>query len=92
MRIEIVREIGDLRREIWSFCLIVDFSGRGKIYFDSWAFQSKESKRHKWKTQSHWTRLMRRDNTVDNPPLPGDVVVELREMLSDKVNTLEITK
>ena len=90
MRTEIIRPNGDLKREVWEFSLSVSYSSP-YIYFDSYSFQTKESPRHKkWTRQTHWERLHRRDNNIDNPPLPTDVEAEMRQRFQEYIMTLPI--
>ena len=90
MNIEIIRANGDLKREVWDFSLDVSY-GSPCIYFDDYSFQTKESTRHrKWLKQTHWTRLMRRDNNIDNPPLPSDVKAEMLSRYQESILTLPI--
>ncbi len=89
--VEIIRANGDLKREVWGFAINIGYTN-SSIYFDDYSFQTKESKRHHWKRQTHWTRLMRRDNNIDNPPLPPDVVSEMQSYYQEYILTLPIRK
>lgn len=91
MRIEIVRPNGDLKREVWCFYLSIGYSSPC-IYFDHYSFQTKETKRHKWRRQTYWTRLERRYNNIDTPPLPSDVETEMRQLFANNVRELFIAK
>ena len=90
MEIEIIRPNGDLKREVWHFSLsITIFSSC--IYFDGYSIQTKESTRHKkWLPQTHWRRLDRRSNNIDNPPLPPNVEAEMRGLYQEYTMTLPI--
>lgn len=91
MRIEIFRHSGDLKREAWVFSLNTGYHSPC-IYFDDYSFQTKESTRHrKWTQQTHWMRLDRRSNNIDNPPLPTDVEAEMRSRYQEYILTLPIT-
>lgn len=91
MRTEVIQNIGDLRRERWVFDLSIGIS-RDTLYLDHYAFETKESNRHrKWQTQTHWDRLMRRENNVDKPPLPQDIIKRAKEDLIFKIAQLEVT-
>ncbi len=92
MRIEIIRADGDLKREVWTFNLSIDYA-RPCIYFEEYSFQTRETTRYKkWITHTHWERLDRRLNNVDNPVLPPDVEAEMRFRYQKGIMTLPIVK
>jgi hypothetical protein len=89
MSIEIVREDG-LSRQRWVFSPFIRFGNDG-IYFDYYIVEAKESPLHKkWIRQSYWSRLMQRENTLKEPPLPADVDRELYDRLSKYIFSLKI--
>ena len=90
MRTEIIRPDGDLKREVWTFDLQLIY--HLCIYFDRYSFQTRETRRHKWKVQTHWDRLNRRDNTIASPPLPPDVEAEVRPYFAEQVRALPIER
>ena len=91
MKIEIIRG-NELRREVWTFTLFNDYS-RQVIWFDSYAIEVKESTRKKlWHNDGIWTRLMRRENTIQSPPLPPNVEAEMRENFISQVKQLPIER
>jgi len=90
MRIEIIRG-DDSRRERWIFEPFVDITQDG-IYFNSYGIETRKTKRQVWKRQFHWSRLMRRDNTITVPPLPKDVEDEMRKGLRDYIDTWKILR
>jgi hypothetical protein len=90
MRVEVIRG-NELEREQWVFTLSVDT--QAKIYFDSYIIGNRESIRHRiWRHQKIWNRIMSRDNTIQTPPLPQDVEVEMRINLSSQVKALPIQR
>jgi len=90
MQTEIFRYNGDLKREVWRFDLSIGYSSPC-IYFNSFSFQTKESPRHKkWIRQTHWERLNRRYNNIDNPPIPANVETEVRQRFQEHILTLPI--
>lgn len=92
MIIEIIRNSGDLKRERWTFSPFLDYAKQG-IYFDYYCFETLETPRHKnWQTQTHWARLDKRNNNIDNPPLPLDVEAEVRAEIIKHVANWEIIK
>lgn len=91
MNTEIIRPDGDLKREVWNFSIVIDHSGRNSITLQYYSFQTKETKRHKWKAQTHWTRYDRRSNNIDIPPIPLDVDKEIHGIYQKFISTLPIT-
>ena len=86
MRMEIIRPSGDLKREVWDFSLISDWTERANIYFEAYSFQTKETTRQRtWRKQTHWTRHNRRENNITNPPLPPDVEAEMRSRYQEYI-------
>jgi hypothetical protein len=66
-RVSITVPSGDLAQEVWSFW----FDDRDTLVLDSWRFENRKTKRHKWVTQSVWTRLsISRHSTVERPSIP----------------------
>uniref|UniRef100_A0A6M3K6S6 Uncharacterized protein n=1 Tax=viral metagenome TaxID=1070528 RepID=A0A6M3K6S6_9ZZZZ len=87
--IEVIRPSGDLRREVWEFDITIDYS-RSYIYLRRYSFQTKETKRHKWKAETHWERFDRRNNNIAVPPIPLDVDKEIHARYQEYINTLPI--
>jgi hypothetical protein len=40
----------------------------------------------------YWQRLIQRDNTIKEPPLPDDVIKEARMLIKNQIDILPITK
>jgi hypothetical protein len=92
MRFEVIRANGDLKREVWVFSLSIGFSSPC-IYLDHYSFQTRLSIRHKkWEAQTHWNRLDRRGNNVDNLSLPTDVESEMRAYYQQKIMEIPIVR
>lgn len=90
MRIEIIRPDGDLKREVWSFTLYVNYS-QSCIYFNSYYFQTKESKRKRnWTNQSYWTKFFSRESNIPCPNIPQDIQEEIHNKYAEYVKTLPI--
>ena len=91
MRIEIIRPDGDLKREVWTFNLIVGDSSC--IYFDSYSFQTRATTRHRtWVSQTHWQRLDKRSNNIDDPPVSTEVETEMYTRYQEFIMTLPIVR
>jgi hypothetical protein len=88
MHIRIEKPDGDLKREVWEFSLMVD--SMSVIYFDLYAFQTRPSRRHNWKSQSIFQRLSRRDSNMEAPVIPGSILTEMRQQFKDKIDDIII--
>jgi len=53
----------DTEQHLYRFLVWDDLS----LVLDDYAIQSRKTKRHGWKTVRMWSRLERRDNTIDRP-------------------------
>ncbi len=93
MRIEVVRNDGDLKREVWQFFLNIDY-GRSVIRFERYALEERATKRRIWQNKGLWDKIDLRlyHSTVQNPPLPADVEAEARQRFAEAVAKLPITK
>jgi hypothetical protein len=71
--IEIVRQINDLERTVWTF-IILDAT----LILNHWSVQRRETKRHKFVStpDTRWSRLDNRGNNVKERPTPPPSVVE----------------
>ena len=89
IKVEIIR--GDeLNREVWEFEVHIDYV-KPLIWFNSYFVEYKETTRKRlWRRSGFWTRLMRRDNSIQDPPLPSDVVDEMRAAFALRINQLPI--
>lgn len=90
MNKEVIRNSGDLNREVWVFSLSVDT--RSTLYFDRYSLQTKETKRHKWNVQIYWDRLNRRDNNVSDPPLPDWAIGRAKLYFKFVIDGLPVTR
>lgn len=69
LRSEVVRTEDELHQQVWRFTLL-----DRRVVIDSYSYQTRPTKRHKFRVEKHWQRCDRRDNTLDYPPLPYDVI------------------
>ena len=77
------------RREVWSFDLYIGHSDH--IFLDYYAHQSKTPRQRIWRSNLRWSRIDKRENSLkENPPLPIDVVQEVRQYFADQLLKLEI--
>ncbi len=88
MNIEVIIPIGDLQREVWRFSLMVSYNA--VIYFNSFHFQGRETKRCAWRNQAWWLRLDNRGNTIPRPEMPEDVIADMRRQITEKINEVKI--
>ena len=88
-KVEIIIPNGDLKREVWSFYLRVDFA-RISLWLDEYYLETKETKRHKWKWQSRWIRTMSRDSNIEQPVAPEYVITEAKDKYKTMIDNLQI--
>lgn len=82
--IEIIRQKDDLNREVWQFWANSSFH-RVDLVLDEYSVQTRETKRHKWKTVVKYGRQARREfvrsyrqiELDDVPVFSSDVVDEV---------------
>lgn len=86
--VEVARGEDPLKRRVWTF-VILDFP---RVHLEEYAEQERPSKRHKWRTKAHYTRLSYRGEGEvirEEPEVPEDVLKEAvgkyRERLEFKV-------
>ena len=92
MNIEITRGTV-LKREVWRFNFYSDYSKNSIIYYSSYSQQHKDTARQTiWRIDGFYDRLNQRDSNIKQPPLPQDVVIELKEqILKEFKNLLKVT-
>lgn len=91
MQVIIIREHNALYRERWNFLLSTSY-GHQCIYFDSYLIEYKDTERQRlWRVKSKWSRLMRRESTIESAPLPVDVINEAKEKFAELIKALPIT-
>ena len=86
-RVEIIKDIDELNRERYIFCLMSDM----KLKLDEFRIESKETKRHKFKSKKFYERLRQRESTlkVDDIVLTDEVK---QEAITQFMSLLEVTK
>jgi len=89
MKKEIIIPYGGLEREVWNFSLHVGGTSAA-IYLESYSFQTRISKQHKWIKQTNWGRLDKRDNNIDNPPRASGIEAEAKDYFQSQVGELPI--
>lgn len=88
MRVEIIRNHGDLKRERWLFRL--SMNGDVRLYLCLWAFETRETKRHSWRSHGFWDRTDSRSSTVGSVIAPPDVVAEAKLQLGTTIAGLPV--
>jgi len=91
MNCEVIRMISETEREVWHFSLMASI-GTPNLYFDYFSVEIKQPNQRKWRTMLYWQRLIQRDNTIKEPPLPDDVIKEARMLIKNQIDILPITK
>lgn len=91
MRATVIRNKDELNRERWGFTLMVDTGA--VIHFDDYYNEYKDNTRQRnWRIKGRWDRLFSRKNTIENPPLPGDVLDEVKNIFADTVRNTHLIK
>lgn len=87
MKITIERVDGKLKRQVWEASLFVDHHRDPLIVITFWGDQERPTSRHKWRSLKSWAMHATRSNpnAVAEPPLPEDVVEELRSQASQAI-------
>jgi hypothetical protein len=81
-----------LTREIWEFSLMLD-SLKFTIYFDAFYYQTRKSTKHRiWKNQSRWERLNHRENNIERPIIPAEIIEKAKQMYINNLQKTEIEK
>lgn len=86
-RIEIIKEIDELNREVYRFCLIDET----KLVLDEFRIEFKETKRHKFKCNKFYERLRKRESTLTVDDV--NLTEELKQEVIDKfISQLTVVK
>jgi len=84
--IEIVLNGDELNREVYNFILDQGLF----VYFNSYFVQRRITKRHKWATKDNWQRLDKRDSTIQQVYIPVTVKEQLKKIIIEMVQDIEI--
>ena len=83
LRAEIIEEISDLERVVWSFICCYDSDG---VLLNEWSREERPSKRHKFKPVGRWSRSETRNNNVAKPVVSAELafqaVVKIRDQIT----------
>lgn len=81
---EHIEEVPDrLHRRVRTFSC---YDGRVRLETD--CFQERESARHRFKTMRYWSRLDRRDSTMEQQPVPKEAVEAALEYFRSQISYL----
>ena len=90
---EVTRNKDNLHRERWIFLLDVGIGSYDRIFFEGYYIEHKDNARQKlWRSDGYFSRLMTRDSTIKNPPLPEDIKQEVGDYFANRVHSLPIVK
>jgi hypothetical protein len=92
MEIEIIKSDGDLKREVWKFKLFADIYLPYQFKICAYSFQKRKTKRHNWQKQTSWERWDKRRNTVEHPPLPSEIITEMRDKFIEMIQQLPVSE
>lgn len=68
-RVEIIIGGKELNREVWTFSLIRE----AQLKLTRYVFQTRETKRHGWKTQTEYDFYDKRHQDIQQPPITDDM-------------------
>ena len=89
MRTQIIQPNGNLQREVWEFILFADHTPP-EIKLTHYAFQTKETTRHKWKTQNWWDRYDNRNSLMKTPPYSTEAIFEAKNYFIKQIENIEV--
>lgn len=75
--IEIIYQHDQLNREVWQFQFI-DHHRKPVLILEEYHQQNRSSTRHKWISTEFWQRIGHRRSTLNNVPLPAEVIAEAK--------------
>jgi hypothetical protein len=76
-----------LNQQVWEFELAVDLH-----LFRPLLYQSKTPTQRKFRVDGYWDRIMSRNSSIKEPPLPADVLLEARQYFKEQIDTLKVEK
>ncbi len=74
-------------REVWHFDWPSWGSGVRLAYYVT---EEKHPPQRKWRHTGYWSRYDHRSDTIKTPPLPDDVVAEVKAQLKEAIDKLEV--
>lgn len=90
MNIDIIRNHGNLEREEWRFTFSDEYS-KPTIRFYYFSFQTKETTRkRKWVNQNHWDKYYERNNTMERPNVPEEIVADVKEQIKLNIDKAQL--
>lgn len=90
MRTEVIHQISETERQVWWFTLSSDTQTH--LWLDSFNVEVKQPSQRKWRTMLHWQRLDKRGNTINDPPLPDEIIKQAKDLLKTQIDQLSVTK
>lgn len=88
MRATIIELNGNLEREVWEFDLSTQYEPILKL--THYSFQTKETSRHKWKTQNWWDNFDNRQSLMKSAPYSTAAVFSAKEYFIEQIKNLEV--
>jgi hypothetical protein len=87
MNTKVIVDRSELKREVYQFYWIE----RDGVVLDEYAFETRESKRHKWKAHrvNIWSRLNSRKGEMNRPDVPEEVKEIALGQIRDKIQYCE---
>ena len=80
----VVQSSDTLSEREWNFWLRDDLV-HPTFVLDRVSDRARTSKRHKMKVVAQWSRLMRRESTMERPEPPDEIKLRVRQKLNDQL-------
>jgi hypothetical protein len=87
----VARESDDLHRQRWEFSLNIGYGNDDYIRLDEYAVEHKDNTRQRnWRRDGRYYRLMPRDSTIKDPPMPLEVVEMAQQHFANSVKAFKV--
>ena len=88
---EVIEYTTPLNRQVWRFLLMVDNNSTLRLTY--YAAEHKDNTRQRnWRKDGWWDRYQTRDSTIKDPPLPLQVVAQVKTVYAQKILDMEVTR
>lgn len=84
---EIVRDNGDLERELWRFCILKDYQDKISLELKYYSKMSRLSKRHKFKDSQRWDSF---DQRYYRSPISRKDVPEPEDVINEAISSVQV--
>lgn len=90
-RVEVIFNKGEdgLSRTCFSFYLGRHYGKPFGVHLDTYGEQTRQTKRHKWKSNSFWSRLDKRNSNIEKPDVDEIAKQEAIDQFRQQINFVE---